>query len=134
MKAQGHGGYGGYRRWGRGGQAWLRELLTLWHLDGSTAEATKKVRDDVVFDFVLGKPGEHREQPKHHGFDLGRGTSGGKMGRFPVYAALAWALQVGEGLQYPVAAHHSFKIHSKCDEPAYCTYSMPDTESWRSSD
>lgn len=93
----------------------------MWHLDGSTAEATKQVRDDVVFDFVLGEPGEHREQPKHHGFDLGWGTSGGKTGRFSVSAVPAWALQVGEGLQYPVAAHHSFKIHSKCDGHAYCT-------------
>lgn len=102
-------------------QAWLRGPLTLWHLDGPTAEATKQVGDDVVFDFVLGEPGEHREQPKHHGFDLGRGTSGGKTGRFPVSAAPTWALPVGEGLQYPVAAHHSFKIHSKCDGHAYWT-------------
>lgn len=79
-------------------QAWLGGPLTLWHLDGSTAEAAKQVGDDVVFDFVLGEPGEHREQPKHHGFDLGRGTSGGQRGRFPVSAAPAWT-------QYPVTGH-----------------------------
>lgn len=52
--------------------------LTLWDLDGATAEATKQVRDDVVSDLVLGEPGEHGEQPKQHRFDFGRGTSGGK--------------------------------------------------------
>lgn len=45
--------------------------LTLWDLDGSTTESAQQVGDDVVFDLVLGEPGEHGEQPKHHSFDLG---------------------------------------------------------------
>lgn len=43
----------------------------MWDLDASTAEAAKKVGDDVVFDLVLGEPRENGEQPKHCGFDLG---------------------------------------------------------------
>lgn len=64
-------------------QAWLRGSLTLWDLDGSTAEAPEQVGNNVVFDLILGEPGEHREQPKQHGFDLGRGTSGEKRVYFP---------------------------------------------------
>lgn len=52
-------------------QAWLRGPFTLWDLDGSPAESTKQVGNDVVFNLVLGEPGEHRQQPKHHSFDLG---------------------------------------------------------------
>lgn len=50
---------------------WGTDPLTLWDLDASTAESTQQVGDEVVFDLVLGEPGEHGEQPKHHGFDLG---------------------------------------------------------------
>lgn len=60
---------------GGGGTAGQADLghrpLTLWDLDGSTAESAQQVGDDVVFDLVLGEPGEHGEQPKHHRFDLG---------------------------------------------------------------
>lgn len=45
--------------------------LTLWHLYTTPTESTQHVWDDVVFDLVLGEPGEHRQQPQHNGFELG---------------------------------------------------------------
>lgn len=66
---------------------WGTDALTLWDLDASTTESAQQVGDEVVFDLVLREPGEHGEQPKHHGFDLGRGTSGGEEGRLPVGTA-----------------------------------------------
>lgn len=43
----------------------------MWDLDGPSAESAKQVGDDVVSDLVLREPGEHGEQPEHHGFGLG---------------------------------------------------------------
>lgn len=91
-------------------QAWLGGPLTLWDLDGSTTEASEQVGDDIVFDFVLGEPGEYGKQPKHHGFDLGRGASGGKMGRFPVSAALAGRSELGKDYNTLLLVIRSFKI------------------------
>lgn len=66
---------------GRSGQLGLAEgTLTLWHLDTSPTESTQQVRDDVVFDLVLGEPGENRQQPKHDGFELGGGAPVGGEG------------------------------------------------------
>lgn len=81
-RLRGSVGYEGHRV-GRG-RIGLAEggPLTLWDLDGSTTEAPKQVGNKVVFDLILGEPGEHREQPKHHGFDLGRGASGEKRAYF----------------------------------------------------
>lgn len=50
----------------------------MWHLYTTPTESTQQVRDDVVFDLVLGEPGEHRQQPKHNGFELGGGAPGGE--------------------------------------------------------
>lgn len=66
------GGRGDGGRTGRSGLLGLAEgTLTLWHLDAPPTESTQQVRDDVVFDLVLGEPGEHRQQSKHNGFELG---------------------------------------------------------------
>lgn len=110
-------GCGGHRGPGEreGGAAGHGHLLghgplTLWDLDGSTTESAQQVGDDVVFDLVLGEPGEHREQPKHHSFDLGRGTSEGR-GQASSQHSMVWTLRVAEGLQAPVPGHsfiHSF--------------------------
>jgi hypothetical protein len=56
---------------GQSGDGTIGGSGTLWHLDASPTESTKHVRYDIVFDLVFGKPGEHRQQPKHHSFDLG---------------------------------------------------------------
>ena len=73
-------------------------------LDASTAEAAKQVGDQVVFDLVLGKPGEHGEQPKHRSFDFSWGTSGGKSVGFQS-ALHGQTRRVSEGLQCPVPGH-----------------------------
>lgn len=79
-------------------------------LDRPTAEAAKQVGDEVVFDLVFGEPGEHREHPKHHGFDLGRGKSEGKKGRFPVNAARLGRYELGRDYNILLLVIYSFKI------------------------
>lgn len=74
----GCGGRDGERTGGSGQLGLSEGTLTLWYLDASPTESTQQVRDDVVFDLVLGEPGEHRQQPKHNGFELGRGAPAGE--------------------------------------------------------
>lgn len=83
----------------------------MWDLDGSTADAAQKVRDDVIFDLVLGEPREHGEQPEHCGFDLGRGTSGGEEGRFPVSTAQLGCSESGIDSNILFLVIHPF-VHS----------------------
>lgn len=65
----------GRERTGGVGQLGLAgATLTLWHLYTTPTQSTQHVWDDVVFDLVLGEPGEHRQQPQHNGFELGRGA------------------------------------------------------------
>lgn len=37
-------------------------LLTLWHLDCPRTEPAEDIRQDVILDFVLGKPRQYWEQ------------------------------------------------------------------------
>lgn len=57
----GVGGRDGGRTGGSGQLGLAEGTLTLWHLDAPPTESTQQIRDDVVFDLVLGEPGEHRQ-------------------------------------------------------------------------